>query len=174
MIQMQRFFWVSMALCFFLFSLTAQGQDETPEKKRKGLVLRKFIPTDSATVMKTPRLYFKHINEYRYYYNEKELKKLQELRESKDWTGLYHATKAYVEQFGIENFKRDMNMVWHLARLAEHEEEFEVAKDVWRCIMKHHKSARCLTPLRFYDHHGKRFVCKPRLLLRFGRTKKKH
>lgn len=128
-------FWV----CGFLgLSFTVQAQDKEG-KKRRGLVLRKFDPVDSNSVMVVPRLYFKHINDYRYYYNSKELKRLRELRVAKNWAGLYQATKAYVEQFGIENFKRDMDLVWHLARLAEHEKQFDVAKDVWRVIIKHHR-----------------------------------
>jgi outer membrane protein OmpA-like peptidoglycan-associated protein len=121
------------------------GPDGRWRRGKRGFLLRKFVPIDSANAVKMPRLHFRNINRYPYYYNPKELQRLQALREAEDWNALYHAMLAYVEKFGIENFKRDMDMVWHLARLAEHEEQWEVAKDVWRVIIKHHRGSADLS-----------------------------
>lgn len=137
-------YWCSVYCLAVLVPLSLYAQDTAEEetaKKRKGpgFFLRKFTPTDSTELLVTPRLKFRHINGESYYYNSKELKHIANLRESKQWGKMLVALQAYVEQFGIENFKRDMNLIWHLARLAEHEGEMALAKDVWKVLIKHHR-----------------------------------
>ena len=109
------------------------------KKEKKGLLFKNFRPTDSTTILKKPTLSFPNINKIRYYQNEKALEEIKKLSEEKAWNSLYVALYKYVSSFGILNFKRDIDMLWYFARVAEHEERWDTAKEIWRLIIKHHR-----------------------------------
>lgn len=140
---------ILMLITFFLLgsiSIAFPQKDDkkkdklTKEKKgKKGLLLKNFKPNDSTYILRKPNLSFPNLNKIRYYRNEKALAEIKRLSEEKEWNALYISLFKYVKSFGILNFKRDIDLLWYFARVAEHEERWNVAKEIWRLIIKHHR-----------------------------------
>ncbi len=62
---------------------------------------------------------FPNISKTEYYYNEKELDRIEEIRESGDAEQLGLILQKYVSQFGIINFQRDIHLLWELGHVKQ-------------------------------------------------------
>lgn len=127
-----------------------KDKSKKTQKGKKGFLFKNFKPNDSTYILRRPKLTFPNINRIRYYYNEKELAEIKRLSDAKEWNSLYIRLYKYVQSFGILNFTRDMDLLWYFARVAEHEERWRVAKEVWRLIIKHHRGDAQLS-VRHHD-----------------------
>lgn len=93
---------------------------------------------------------FKNVNKIPYYFNEKELKQIDKQLSAKNWEKAYPLLYKYVMNFGIENFYRDTYMLWRLAKMVELFDDMELAKSLYRLVLKHHrgsdvKTLSCIT-----------------------------
>jgi outer membrane protein OmpA-like peptidoglycan-associated protein len=128
------------------------SQKELSKKKGKknlendtvGILVQEFKPIGQSKVIIPPTLHFKNINVINYYYNPAQLAAIKRLEQNKQWDELFKALHEYVSNFGIENFIRDMELIWKLARVAEYYERMELAKDLYRLIIKHYRNDKHL------------------------------
>ncbi|MEM6800154.1 MAG: OmpA family protein [Bacteroidota bacterium] len=91
-----------------------------------------LIQSDEAAMKKSGTyMVFPYINSSRFYMNEKELADIRELArgsEVEDMEALDRILIPYVQQFGIENFRRDTSLLW-LAGRVKH-----ILKDTARAV----------------------------------------
>ncbi len=82
---------------------------------------------------------FPNINTVSYYYDAKQLKKLQELKGSGNDTAYYAALRAYVSNFGMRNFPENTAMIWALARLSARLGPPGESILLYKLVLKHHR-----------------------------------
>jgi outer membrane protein OmpA-like peptidoglycan-associated protein len=114
---------------------------ETERKKIKNLFMKDFEPVSRSEAIRPNELFFVNINVLPFYLDEAELAILNRYQQEKDWKRLHPRLLAYVCKFGINNFidVNSMDIVWQLARLSEHLGKTDIAKDVYRLIIKHYR-----------------------------------
>ncbi len=81
---------------------------------------------------------FKNINRLADYYDKKKLKYIMALQENRDWESVYESLNEYVEEFGVQNFYKDTRMIWRLAKLTEIYGSREMARSLYRLVLRHH------------------------------------
>ncbi len=133
---------------FFLFfilsvsSLQAQKKSKgvhSSSKKEKGLIVHKFDPADTSSIVRFPKIDFKNINVISDYYKPAKLAEISRLKKNKQWDKFMAELYDYVSNFGIGNFIYDIDKIWQLARVSESKGELELAKDLYRIIIKHYR-----------------------------------
>jgi outer membrane protein OmpA-like peptidoglycan-associated protein len=90
-------------------------------------------------VKKEPFIDFPNINRIPYYYQKKELQKIQQFKHIGDLESLYDALFQYVSNFGIQNFYKDTPLLWELATLAEKLGKKEESTELYKLVLKHHR-----------------------------------
>lgn len=83
--------------------------------------------------------YYPNVNELNYYVDENALEKINRYRQEKKWEKLKKELEDYVKNFGIENFYKDTELIWQLAKLTELYGDFDDAKSLYRLALKHHQ-----------------------------------
>lgn len=123
-------------LCFFGMistSLIAQNQ----KKLRKGGVEKL---KDSLVFYGQSDIFdFPNINKVRFYSDQALLKHLQQLDKSGNEAEMYKTLKAYVKNFGIENFAKSTPLIWRLAQLSEKHGPKGEAVLLYKLVLKHHQ-----------------------------------
>lgn len=111
-----------------------------------GLCQKKLEVDADSTVIRNlpdhkedPFIDFPNINRIPYYYQKKELQKIDQYRSSGDLESLYQALFQYVSNFGIQNFYKDTQRLWELATLAEKTGKKEEAVELYKLVLKHHR-----------------------------------
>lgn len=82
---------------------------------------------------------FPNINKFPYYQNENQLKKIRSLDESGQNERVYQELKVYVNNFGIENFSKNVAMLWRLAKLSETYGPSGESLLLYKLVLKHHQ-----------------------------------
>ncbi len=114
-------------------SLTAQNQ----KKLRKGGVEKL---KDSLVFYGQSDIFdFPSINKVRFYSDQALLKHLQQLDKSGNEAEMYKTLKAYVKNFGIENFAKSTPLIWKLAQLSEKQGPKGEAVLLYKLVLKHHQ-----------------------------------
>ncbi|MGD1843280.1 MAG: OmpA family protein [Thermonemataceae bacterium] len=115
---------------------------------------RQSVVTLNDTVLaryKESTFLFKNVNNTLYYYDNKELKQIEKAIKGKDWDKAYPMLYEYVMRFGVENFYKDTYMIWRLAKMIELLDDVEVAKSLYRLVLKHHRGADVRNIELYYD-----------------------
>lgn len=94
---------------------------------------------------------FKKINTTKYYNDEKKWKTIEKLVKNKDYKKAYPLLYDYVMNFGVENFYRDAEKMWQLAKMIELLDDFEASKSLYRTILKHHRGSEVKAIELHYD-----------------------
>lgn len=94
---------------------------------------------------------FPQINKRRYYYNERELNRIEQAFRKRRFEEAYQLLYEYVMNFGIENFYRDTDLLWQLGRLMELFDDAELAKSMYRIVLKHHRGSDVRQMELYYD-----------------------
>ncbi len=129
-----------LLLCMLmLFGVGMNSVYAQKKDKNTNIKVKDFVPSDTFSILKPNKLQFKNINSIQYYKNPSELAKIKKLHKNEKWDELYTILFKYVENFGIDNFKHDMSLIWMLARVAESKGDFDTAKHLWRIIIKHYR-----------------------------------
>lgn len=111
------------------------AQKPKPKFKKAGLVL----VNDSLTTFSQSDIFvFPNVNKTRFYQDAKKLRELDDYPRT-DY-GLYTLFKAYVRNFGIENFYRSNSMLWELAKLSQEFGPPGEAILLYKIILKHHRN----------------------------------
>ncbi|EMR02007.1 TolB family protein [Cesiribacter andamanensis] len=105
-----------------------------------GLTARAQLQQDTTDVRNLPIPLFKNVNRTAYYSDAKKLDQIKRLEQKQDWPALYKALKAYVNNFGIQNFYKDTYYLWRLAKLSELVGNPDEARMYYRLVLKHHRS----------------------------------
>jgi outer membrane protein OmpA-like peptidoglycan-associated protein len=126
-----------LSLCLN-FALTAQNPKNDKEKEVKLLA---FNPLDSARVIEQPEINFGQINAEGIYQNKSLLADIMKYRSNKQWLRMQNALYSYVSSFTVQNFLSvsDMDLLWQLARLAEHNNNLPLTKQLYRLLLKHYR-----------------------------------
>lgn len=93
---------------------------------------------------------FKNVNKIPYYYDKKLYQKINKYNEQKNWEELLPMLTEYVGNFGIQNFYKDTELIWRLAKITELYGNIEVAKKLYKLVLKHHRSDIDLKKLEIY------------------------
>lgn len=121
------------------------------EAKIKNLFMKDFEPSTKTEAIRPNQLFFVNINKIPFYLDESELSLLNKYQRDKDWKRLHPKMLEYVCKFGINNFLdiNSMDIVWQLARLSEYLGKKEIAKDVYRLIIKHYRGDIAIAKQRY-------------------------
>lgn len=125
---------LSVILLFFYFEGNAQKR---PKKlKNAGVVTL----DDSLTTYSQSDIFdFPNVNSERFYTNSKALQEIQRYDNAGVDDKLYEALKNYVRNFGVENFGKNVPMLWKLAQLSETQGPPGEAILIYKLILKHHQ-----------------------------------
>ena len=84
---------------------------------------------------------FVYINRRPYFEDKKSLKLIAKAEKRQNYREARVLLEKYVAQFGIENFYRNTNLLWHLGQLFERDSnQVEKAKAYYRLALKHHRT----------------------------------
>ncbi|RAV98409.1 OmpA family protein [Pseudochryseolinea flava] len=123
---------------FWLMLCTPLKAQKPKTKYKKGGVIQL---NDSLTSYgQSDIFHFPNINKVRRYYDENKNNRLKALAKAGDYEAHYAELKAYVKNFGIENFYQDTQMLWDLARLSEKLGPAGEAILLYKLVLKHHKA----------------------------------
>ena len=128
-------------ICFLvvcLLPLTSATAQKPGKKFKTGGVIQL---NDSLTTYGQSDIFlFPNINQVMYYQDAKKLKRISQLQNaSSKEAELYQELKAYVTNFGIENFNRNTNMIWQLAKLSQTHGPKGESILLYKLVIKHHR-----------------------------------
>lgn len=84
---------------------------------------------------------FPNINKIAFYEDKKALKAIQKAERHHKYAEARTLLTRYVGQFGIENFYRNTDLLWHLGQLMQRDStKQELAKAYFRLALKHHRT----------------------------------
>ncbi|MBT1688732.1 OmpA family protein [Fulvivirgaceae bacterium PWU37] len=84
---------------------------------------------------------FPNVNVVRFYKDAAKLGKIKALAASGDYEQQYTELKAYVRNFGIENFGIETQLIWDLAKLSEKLGRPGESVLLYKLVLKHHKQS---------------------------------
>ncbi len=117
--------------------LTGTGAFSQMKKYKKAEAIQL---KDSLTSFSQSDIFsFPNVNRIRYYSNSAQLKNIKQLETSGQEQAMYTALKAYVKNFGIENFAENVPMIWKLAQLSEKFGPKGESVLLYKLVLKHHR-----------------------------------
>lgn len=126
-----------LAFLFLSCLLPALAQEET--SGRTGQAVKLTAPDSLLNKEYGSLPVFKNVNKISYYQDRKQIKKIRKLLEQEKWQQAQRELLGYVSKFGIENFYKDTNLLWRLAKLTELVGSPEEALPFYRLVLKHHR-----------------------------------
>lgn len=135
----------------FLLTLLMFHTHGIAQKKRKKK--DKNAPaTQEITIESSVDEFFKfpNINRIPYYFDKNKLQTIEKFEDDKNWEKLHKALGKYIENFGIQNFYRDTQLLWRYAKLTELYGNMDDALRLYRLVLKHHHDQLELKKLEIY------------------------
>ena len=133
---MKKHFLIFLPAFLLLLSLPATGQKPDRKFKKGGVVQL----NDTLTTYSQSDIFnFPNINNVSFYSDRKSLEKIAAIPKDNGNQTHYNLLKAYVQQFGVENFSRNTNMLWQLAKLSEKFGPPGEAVLLYKLVLKHHQ-----------------------------------
>lgn len=133
---MKKHFLIFLPAFLLLFSLIATGQKPDRKFKKGGVVQL----NDTLTTYSQSDIFnFPNVNKVPFYYDKKALEKIAAIPKDNPTQAHYTLLKTYVQQFGIENFSRNTNLLWQLAKLSEKFGPPGEAVLLYKLVLKHHQ-----------------------------------
>ncbi len=106
--------------------------------------IKRKIVADSALHRSQPAaeviISFPNINKIPFYQDLRKLRAINRLERRRDYKQALPLLRAYVGNFGIQNFYRNTPLLWRLAQLYERANDPEHAKAYYRLALKHTRS----------------------------------
>ncbi len=112
-------------ICLLIFGLGLIPNDSFGRKKKKEI---ENIPNEFI---------FPYVFEYDYYEDASEIKRINKYQRKGKTEKLLRSLERYISNFGVQNFYRDLNMLWILGQLYEGLGQLENAKNAYRLVLKH-------------------------------------
>jgi len=138
---------ITFLLLMFTLSYEGSFGQRSVEKR---LFSPEFIKKDISTYSQSDLFDFPNINLVPFYYHRSEMNRIQNLENRKNWKDLYPVLRAYVKNFGIENFYKDTYWVWRLAKLTEEMGNHDEALLLYRLVLKHHREDIDITKVELH------------------------
>lgn len=133
--SVKTYFLICLAVLLLLIHNPLVAQKPTKKFKKGGLVLLE----DSLTNYSQSDIFiFPNINKIRYYADHAKLARIKQLGPAGDTEQQYSDLKAYVKNFGPDNFSMDTQLIWDLARLSEKYGPPGEAILLYKLVLKHH------------------------------------
>lgn len=136
-----------ISLIFFLsicFLSPSYGQ-----RDKNKIKLEEFNPINKSGAVYCPSITFLNIENYRYYYDPRQLKEIKKLQQENNLPELKKALDTYIRYFGIDNFKKDLDLIWTYAQAAEKTGNQPLALELYRLLLKHHRGSAVKTHLAY-------------------------
>jgi outer membrane protein OmpA-like peptidoglycan-associated protein len=129
------YFFILIAAFWLLMHTPSMAQKPKKNFKKGGLVqlndsLTNYSQSDIFVFPNTT-------NNIKYYRDEAKLERIKVLGPAGDFEQEYAEMKAYVKNFGPENFSRDAQMLWDLARLSQKMGPPGEAVLLYKLVLKH-------------------------------------
>jgi len=140
------FYWVLLVFYQWNSFLYAQKFEEIELKLSQSVYLDRRDPVTGGYHLDFPNLQKrKWVNngkikelEAFYYYNPKALKKIKEAENQNDLETLEKLLIEYISNFGIKNFKLDVDLIWKCAQLMEIKNDTTKALYFYNLALKNH------------------------------------
>jgi outer membrane protein OmpA-like peptidoglycan-associated protein len=121
----------------FLTESTAQKEKSKKEKFKKGGIVQL---RDSLTAYSQSDIFdFPNLHKTRFYSDPSKLNQIKALDKPETQDAMYKSLKAYVKNFGIENFSKSTPLLWKLAQLSEKHGPKGEAILLYKLVVKHHQ-----------------------------------
>jgi outer membrane protein OmpA-like peptidoglycan-associated protein len=128
------YFLIFITLFWLLVHSSSMAQKPRKNFKKGGIIQL----DDSLTSYSQSDIFvFPNIHKIKYYHNETALHRLKSLGSAGDFEQHYAELKAYVKNFGPENFTRDTHLLWELARLSQKLGPSGEAILLYKLVLKH-------------------------------------
>lgn len=136
--SVKTYFLICLAAFCLLLSSSVLAQKPGTRFKKGGQVqlndsLTKYSQSDIFT--------FPNLNKVPRYFDATKYARLKALAAAGDYESQYAELRAYVQKFGIENFSRDTQLIWDLAKLSEKLGPPGEAVLLYKLVLKHHKAS---------------------------------
>jgi outer membrane protein OmpA-like peptidoglycan-associated protein len=132
----KKHFLIFLPAFLLLLSLPATGQKPDRKFKKGGVVQL----NDTLTTYSQSDIFnFPNINNVSFFSDRKSLEKIAAIPKDNGNQIHYNLLKAYVQQFGVENFSRNTNMLWQLATLSEKFGPPGEAVLLYKLVLKHNQ-----------------------------------
>lgn len=125
-----------LLLVIFSFGLSDVMAQRSTEKR---LFSPEFMKKEIETYVQSDLFDFPNVNKITFYYDRAQMNRIENLERRKNWKDLYPVLRAYVKNFGIENFYKDTYWIWRLAKLTEELGNKDEALHLYRLVLKHHR-----------------------------------
>jgi outer membrane protein OmpA-like peptidoglycan-associated protein len=127
---------ILLSSCFLTESI-AQKEKPKKEKFKKGGVVKL---NDSLVSYRQSDIFdFPNLHKTRFYSDQTKLNKIKALDKPETQDAMYKSLKAYVKNFGIENFSKSTPLLWKLAQLSEKHGPKGEAILLYKLVVKHHQ-----------------------------------
>jgi len=134
---------------FILIVLLVTQQHANAQRKKKNK--QDDIAVSDSVVASYEYIFtFENLNKEPYFYHEKLLKEIEKYENRNDYQKLYLALRKYVGQFGIQNFYKDTEMLWRLAKLTELYGDYNEAIQLYKLVLKHHRDDIDINKVEIY------------------------
>jgi outer membrane protein OmpA-like peptidoglycan-associated protein len=142
----------SLFTCFLVGLIFLSGQEGYSQKKKYKKAETVQLRDSLTSYSQSDMFVFPNVNRIRFYSNQEQLKHIQQLQAENKGDEMYAALKAYVKNFGIENFAENVPMLWKLAQLSEKYGPKGEAILLYKLVLKHHQQGIDITKLyKKYD-----------------------
>lgn len=128
-------------LLALLWILIALATPVYAQKEKKGFKKGGVVKLDDtvATYSQSDIFLFPNVNKLAFYYDNAKLQKIRALDKPGQEAQMYAELKAYIKNFGIENFSKNVAMLWRLAKLSETQGPAGEALLLYKLVLKHHQ-----------------------------------
>ncbi|MBX2915850.1 MAG: OmpA family protein [Cyclobacteriaceae bacterium] len=128
-------------LLALLWILIALAPPAYAQKEKKGFKKGGVVKLDDtvATYSQSDIFLFPNVNKLAFYYDNAKIQKIRALDKPGQEAQMYAELKAYVKNFGIENFSKNVAMLWRLAKLSETQGPAGEALLLYKLVLKHHQ-----------------------------------
>ena len=129
-------FLLLITLLFAIGSLDVLAQKDKKKLKKAGVIQL----NDSVTNYSQSDIFdFPNVNHIPFYQDAAKFKKIEQLDNSGQEEAMYPVLKDYVKNFGIENFTKNVPLIWKLATLSEKYGPPGESILLYRLVLKHHR-----------------------------------
>ncbi len=135
-------YFIIISLGLNILNLNIFAQDKNAQDKKKLFFNKVKKLSTEKTVLRPNTINFHTINKS-YYIDKKQLSQIKLYENQQDEDNLFSALYHYIENFSVENFSSngDMLLIWKLARLSEYKNFKGLSRDLYRLIIKHHRDS---------------------------------
>jgi outer membrane protein OmpA-like peptidoglycan-associated protein len=128
-------------LLVLLIVLTCCSASVYAQKQKKGYKKGGVIQlNDSLTTYSQSDIFdFPNVNKTPFYQNDSKLQKIRSLDKPGLESQMYRELKDYIKNFGIENFSKNIAMIWRLAKLSETQGPPGESLLLYKLVLKHHQ-----------------------------------